>query len=78
MRAACTGKTWGIGVNSLTFTEPLWYSLADCVASILLTGKVPRVLWAIRLEAVGRNACLRPVRLRGTLDIDPLVKDPWP
>ena len=46
MRAAYNGTTWGIGVNPVTSTEPLWYSLADCVASRLLTGKVPKVLRA--------------------------------
>ena len=76
VRAAYTGKTWGIGVNPVTSTEPLWYSLADCVASKLLTGNAPKVLRAIRLEPVGRNARLRPVKLRGTLTIDPLLKDP--
>ena len=76
VRAAYIGKTWGIGVNPVTSTEPLWYSLADCVASNLLTGKVPKVLRAIRLEPVGRNARLRSVKLRGTLTIDPLLKDP--
>lgn len=76
VRAAYDGKTWGIGVNPVTSTEPLWYSLADCVASKLTTGRSPKVLRAIRLVPVGIDTRLRSVRLRGTIEIDPMVKDP--
>ena len=38
------GGSFGIGVNPLTSTEPLWYTLADLVASRLLTGRAPRLL----------------------------------
>ena len=76
VRAAYDGKTWGIGVNPLTSDEPLWYSLADCVASKILTGKAPKVLQAFRLRPVGGPTRLRPVKLRGTVEIDPTLKDP--
>ena len=76
VRAAYSGKAWGIGVNPVTSTEPLWYSLADCVAAKLLTGKAPKVIRAVRLVPVGRDVRLRSVKLRGTLEIDPMVKDP--
>jgi hypothetical protein len=76
VRAAYNGKTWGIGVNPLTSNEPLWYSLADVVASKLLTGKSPKILRAIRLVPVGSNARLRSVRLRGALEVDPMAQDP--
>ena len=47
VRAAYNGKTWGIGVNPVTSDEPLWYSLADCAASALLTGAAPKALRVI-------------------------------
>ena len=34
VRASYDGRGWGIGVNPLTSTEPLWYSIADCVAGL--------------------------------------------
>ena len=37
-----------IGVNYLSADRPLWFTLADCVASKLLTGKAPKVVRAIR------------------------------
>jgi hypothetical protein len=37
-----------IGLNYLTSTTPLWYTLADCIASKLLTGRAPIILKAIR------------------------------
>ena len=41
-------STYGIGVNPLTSDRPLWYTLADCVASKLRTGNAPRVIRALR------------------------------
>jgi hypothetical protein len=41
-RAAYDGSSWGIGINVVTSDEPLWYSMPDCVASALLTGKAPK------------------------------------
>ncbi|MGO8870618.1 MAG: hypothetical protein ACLQPH_04315, partial [Acidimicrobiales bacterium] len=76
VRAAYNGSTWGIGINPLTSDEPLWYSLADCVASTLLTGKPPRILRAIRLVPVGTDARLRSVKLRGRVPLDPMLRDP--
>ena len=40
-----------IGVNYLSADRPLWFTLADCVASKLLTGKAPKVVRAIRFTA---------------------------
>jgi hypothetical protein len=33
-----------IGLNYLTSEQPLWFTLADCVASKLLSGKTPKVI----------------------------------
>ena len=76
-RALYDGRTFGIGVNPLTSSEPIWYSLADCVADALLTGRGPKVLRAVRLvPAGGRVRRLRTVKVRGEVEIDPSERDP--
>ncbi|PLS86324.1 MAG: hypothetical protein CYG60_07830, partial [Actinobacteria bacterium] len=66
-----------IGLNHLTSEEPLWYTLADCVASKLLTGKAPDVAEALRFKPVGVQSELAPIDLAGNLDyrIDPTSDD---
>src|SRR5262249_11467105 len=39
-----------IGLNRLTRTQPLWFTLADCLVSKLITGKAPKVISAIRFS----------------------------
>jgi DNA polymerase III epsilon subunit-like protein len=76
VRARYDGSaSWQIGLNVLHSGEPRWYTLADCIASTLLTGKPPTVLQALRLLPKGRQAGLRPVRLRGEISIDPEKDD---
>lgn len=66
----------GIGLNMLSYAGRLWYMLPDVVGSALL-GRVPPVRRALRLVGVGRQAGLRPVRLRGERLIDPELDDPF-
>jgi hypothetical protein len=47
VRAKYDGETYTIGLNHLTTSEALWYTLADCIASKLLTGRCPRILRAL-------------------------------
>ncbi len=65
------GQAWQIGVNILAGRDPAWYTLADCLASTLLTGRTPTVLQAWRLEPSGRQAGMRPVAIRGQIPVDP-------
>jgi len=76
VRAAYDGSSWGIGINVVTSDEPLWYSIPDCVASALLTGKAPKVLGAWRLQPKGRISGLTPVLLGGVVPIAPTEGDP--
>jgi hypothetical protein len=69
------GGTWGIGLNPLHSEQPMWYALPDLIASVLLTGRVPEVLRAGRLVPRGRQPGLRPVRLRGEVEVDPTPGD---
>ncbi len=66
-----------IGLNHLSSDEPMWFTLADCVASKLLTGKSPKVLEALRFEPVGTQANLTPIDIAGTPEycVDPLKDD---
>jgi len=66
---------FGIGVNPYRFSGGAWYSLGDVVASVLFTGRVPSLRRALALRAVGRQGGLRPVRLRGMVEIDPAEGD---
>lgn len=66
---------WQIGLNPIHCDHALWYSLADVIASTLLTGRPPRVRRAIHLAADGLQAGLRPVRLAGEVEIDPTSDD---
>jgi hypothetical protein len=70
-----TGKTFQIGVNPVTSDRPLWYTLADVIASAVLTGRAPVILRALRFRPEGRQAGLRPVKLRGTIPVDPRTGD---
>jgi hypothetical protein len=76
VRGLFNGKTFNISVTPLTSDEPLWYSIADCVAAKLLTGKAPEVVEAIRLEGKGNNSRLTTAKVRGTLEVDPSLTDP--
>lgn len=66
-----------IGLNYLISEEPLWYTLADCVASKLLTGKAPEVLETLRFEPVGIQQDLEPIDIAGNREyrIDPKEDD---
>ena len=77
VRAAYDGRTWGIGVNPLTSSEPLWFTIADCVASTLLTGRPPTVLRALTLVPHGTLRGLKATSLRGSATVDPRGGDPF-
>nr|WP_298161797.1 DNA polymerase domain-containing protein [Acidocella sp.] len=66
-----------IGLNHLTSDKPLWFTLADCIAAKMLTGKTPRVLRAIRFEPGRPQTEMKPCRIAGYADfmIDPRRDD---
>ena len=69
-RSIYNGTTQNIGINYLTSKEPVWFAGPDIIASILLTGKVPRIEKAIRVVAHGQQSCLKSVSLRNMVKID--------
>lgn len=64
-----------IGVNPVTSTKPLWYTLADAIASKLLTGKTPDVVRGLKLTHGAKAVGLRPHKLRGQQLVDPTTQD---
>jgi len=68
-------KAKNIGVNRISSEVPLWYSGPDLVASILLSGKVPRVRRAFKLVGRGTQKGLRPIKLAGAVPVDPASGD---
>jgi len=66
-----------IGLNPLSADRPLWFTLADCVVSKLLTGRAPRVVEAIAFEPGGPQSDLRQVAIAGNPDyaVDPVRDD---
>jgi hypothetical protein len=66
-----------IGVNFLSSDRPLWFTLADCVASKLLAGKAPRIVRAIRFAPKLPQNGLRSLKIAGHAEyvVDPYKND---
>ena len=64
-----SSRTWSIGSNPFYSDEPLWYALPDVIASKIITGRTPEIIQARKLVAVGRQRGLKPVKLRGEVEI---------
>lgn len=54
-----------IGLNYLSSDKPLWFTLADCIAAKLLTGKAPNIIRAIRFEPGLRQDGMTPFQIAG-------------
>ena len=65
-----------VGIGPLTSSRPMWFSLPDLVAEKVLTGRVPKLLRAWRLEGEGRLP-LRSVLVSGRVPFDPGSADWW-
>lgn len=70
VRAVYNETTQNIGINYLSCGEPIWFSGPDVIASILLTGKVPRIEEAIRVLAHGKQTDLGSTSLRSMVNVD--------
>jgi hypothetical protein len=55
--------------------DGLWYALPDVAASVLLTGRVPKIVDAFSIVPNGQLNSLRAITLRGTVPIDPRTQD---
>src|SRR5262249_38138997 len=61
----------------LTSESPMWYTLADCIADKLSTGRAPKVIQAIRFQPQGEPKGLLPIDIAGNpaYRIDPYEDD---
>lgn len=71
---------WQVGVNHLyakknNSKHALWFSVPDIIASVLLTGRIPKIVDAFRIVPKGILKGLRPTRLRRAVRIDPRTQD---
>ena len=77
IRAKYDGKSQTIGLNYLTSDSPVWHTLADVIASKVLTGKVPEILQAITFSPKEPQSGLKAVTVAGNPDyqVDPANDD---
>lgn len=73
-------RDWQVGINHLYSKnddpkDALWFSLPDVIASVLHTGKIPKIVDAFRIEAHGILPNLKSVKLRGAVEVDPRTQD---
>ncbi|NPE31258.1 hypothetical protein HNV12_25535, partial [Methanococcoides sp. SA1] len=61
---------YNVGVNYLSSDNKLWSALPDVISSVLLTGKIPKIIEAIRYIPKGIQKGLRKSQILG-IDIDP-------
>lgn len=75
VRTTYDNKSTNIGINRLTSDKPIWYAGPDLVAATLLTGRPPAIIQAVKVVPQGQQSDLRPVSLRGMVEIDPRTDD---
>ena len=71
---------WQVAVNHLYSKsedprDALWFTLPDLVASKLITGRMPKIVDAFRIEPHGLLDELEPRKLRGLIEVDPRTQD---
>jgi hypothetical protein len=67
--------TCNIGLNELHWKQPMWVAGPDLIASVLLSGHVPNVQEAFRINPHGKQSDLIPIKLRGAIPVDPKKED---
>jgi hypothetical protein len=77
VRSKYDGKSNTIGLNFLTTDQPLWFTLADLIASKVLTGKTPEIEEALLFEPGPVQDGLKPIALLGREEfrVDPEADD---
>jgi hypothetical protein len=75
VRTSYNGITQNIGNNYLKDTKAIWFAGKDLIASVIRTNKVPQIEKAIRIVPHGKQKGMKPVKLRGMVEIDPYKDD---
>jgi hypothetical protein len=68
------GEQTNIGLNPLTSEKPIWFAGPDIIGSLLLSGKPPKILDAIRFQPIGVQKGMKSAKL-GKGSIDPYRDD---
>ena len=68
------GHAWNIGITHVTSRRPLWYSLADVIASKLYTGKTPKILKAVKFTPSKPQEELEEITIHG-ITVNPYKHD---
>jgi len=68
------GEQTNIGLNPLTSEKPTWFAGPDVIGSLLLSGKTPKILRAIRFQPIGAQKGMKSAKL-GKGSIDPYHDD---
>ncbi len=58
-------NVYNIGINHVTSTTHIWYTLPDVIASTLLAGTAPKILRAISFRPQGIQDDLKPIEVPG-------------
>jgi hypothetical protein len=77
VRSVYGGKsgTCNIGLNALHWKQPMWIAGPDLIASVLLSGHIPKVQEALHLIPHRKQRGLWPIKLRGAISVDPRTED---
>lgn len=65
VRGKYSEKQYTIGANHLTSGKPMWFTLADCIAAKLLTGKTPKVIKATSFKPKEAQEKLSKINVAG-------------
>lgn len=68
-------RQWDMLVPRVDGGDSLWMHLGDVVNSKLATGRIPKIDRAITVTPVGQMPGLIPMRLRGSVEVDPRRPD---
>lgn len=71
-------SSYTIALNRLTSEEvPLWFTLADCIASKILTGRTPKIVKALSFTPKAVQEDLKPINIAGNSEyrVDPYHDD---
>jgi len=66
--------SFNVGINSLTSEKPLYYTLLEVIASIISTGKPPKIIEAIRFVPQGYQSNIKSANILGST-LDPRKED---
>jgi hypothetical protein len=68
---SAASNDWQVGLNHVYTNQEdaLWYSIPDAIVSILLTGRIPKIVDAFLIEPCGKLPDLTPTKLRGIVEV---------